>query len=76
VYGDGLAVAAVGLALGAGGAWALSRGLTALTYEVEPSSPTLWLTVLATIAVATLAAMWNPARDAARSDPAMLMQEE
>lgn len=76
VYGDGLAVASLGLALGAVGAWGLSRSLAALTYETQPSSPALWLTVLATIAVATLVATWKPAREAARSDPAMLMQDE
>jgi ABC-type lipoprotein release transport system permease subunit len=62
--------------LGAVGAWGLSRSLAALTYETQPSSPALWLTVLATIAVATLVATWKPAREAARSDPAMLMQDE
>ena len=76
VYRDGILVAVVGLAVGGAGAWALSRSLGALTYGVTPGDPSLLLAVAGTIAAATLAAMWRPAREAARSDPALLMQEE
>jgi predicted permease len=76
VYGDGLIVAAIGLGVGGAGAWALSRSLSALAYGITPGSPSLWLVVTGTLAAAMLAAMWKPAREAARSDPALLMHEQ
>ena len=76
VVRQGLAAAVVGVALGAGGAWALGRGMRALLYEVSPGDPlVLGSTALALMVVAALAA-WLPARRAAQIDPMVALRNE
>jgi len=76
VVAQGLAAAAVGVALGAGGAWALGRGVRALLYEVSPGDPlVLGSTALVLLVVSALAA-WLPARRAAQIDPMVALRNE
>ena len=76
VLGQGLRAAAAGVALGAGGAWVLGRGVRALLYGVSPGDPLVFgTTALVLVAVAALAA-WLPARRAARVDPIVALRAE
>ncbi len=76
VVAQGLAAAMVGVALGAGVAWALGRGIRALLYEVSPADPLVFgTTALMLVAVAALAA-WLPARRAAQIDPMAALRSE
>ncbi|MEK9509579.1 ABC transporter permease [Gemmatimonadota bacterium Y43] len=65
---QGAVMVAVGLAVGVGGALVLSRFLASLLYEVPPSDPVTYLTVVAGFAVIATVATWIPARRAARID--------
>jgi putative ABC transport system permease protein len=69
VFGQGLWLTAIGLALGLAGALATGRVLDQLLYETEPYDPAAYaVTILAILATAALACL-APARRAARVDP-------
>jgi len=75
VVGRGLALATIGAAIGAFGAWLLSGLLSALLNDVKPTD--LWVfagTALAVLIVATLAS-YLPARAAARVDPMVVLRD-
>jgi putative ABC transport system permease protein len=76
VFWDGLVVGAAGISLGAIGGWWLARGLSSLQYGVSASDPVSWAVVIGVLAVTTLMTTWQPARSAARTDPALLLREE
>ena len=69
IVGEGLRLAAIGLAIGLAGAWALTGTLKTLLYEVSPLDPgVIALTAVAVLAVTALAS-YVPARRALRVDP-------
>jgi len=76
VLRDGLLVTAIGVAVGAGGAWALSRVIASLEYGVSSRDPMTWTIVLVAIGATALVACWRPARQAMRVDPVILLREE
>ena len=75
VFGNGLALAGIGLALGIAAALGLVRLMRTILYEVEPTDPLsvvgVSLLLLATAALAS----WRPARRAMRVDPVSLLRE-
>jgi predicted permease len=76
VVSDALRLAALGVAIGGAGAWALQRALEAIAYGISHRDPLAWLAMLTAIVAVTLAASWRPARQAARVDPVQLLREE
>ena len=76
VLAEGLRTAALGLALGWAGAWALTRYLASLLYGVNPGDP-VTLGVVSALALATAAAAsYLPARRASRLDPMAALRQE
>jgi putative ABC transport system permease protein len=76
VAGEGLGIAAVGIAIGAVAALALGRLVSSLLYGVGAMEPgTYAIVVLALVVVAGLAAA-TPAYRAARVDPARVLRDE
>jgi ABC-type antimicrobial peptide transport system permease subunit len=71
-----LAVAAIGIAVGLGGAVAFSRFLASLLFDVRPLDPTTYLAVLGVLLPAALLAAYLPARRAAALDPAETLRAE
>lgn len=69
VLRQGLAIAGVGLAVGLGGALALSRVLASLAFGVSPRDPGVFVTVSVVLAVVVVVAGYVPARRATRVDP-------
>jgi predicted permease len=76
VFTDGLLVGGIGLALGALFARALATTIASLQYGVTVFDPLSWLMVIAALAVTIAVALWQPARTAARTDPALLLRED
>jgi len=75
IVGEGLALAAVGLAIGLAGAWALTGMLKTMLYDVSPLDPqVLGLTALAVVLVTSLAS-YIPARRALRVDPMSALRD-
>lgn len=75
VLGQGMRLAAVGLALGLALALALTRFLRGLLYGVSATDPWTALAVTALLAGIALAACWIPARRAMRVDPVTAIRE-
>ena len=69
VLGQGMGIAIVGILLGIGGAYGLSRLIASLLYGVAPSDPLTFGTVAFVIAAVASAACLIPARRAMRVDP-------
>jgi len=76
VLRQGLALAAIGLALGLAGAFAASRLLTSMLFEVKPNDPVTYAGVAVLLGVVALAASYIPARRAARIDPLVALRQE
>jgi putative ABC transport system permease protein len=66
----------LGVVVGLGGAWALSRFMTSLLFQVGATDPTTYAGVGATLVGAALLAAWVPARKAARVDPVVAFRVE
>jgi ABC-type antimicrobial peptide transport system permease subunit len=75
VIGRGLLLAAIGITIGAAGAWLLGGVVTALLNDVRPTDPAVFAaTAVAVLVVATLAS-YLPARAAARVDPMVVLRD-
>ena len=74
VVGQGLGIVAIGIAVGVGGAFAVTRLLAGLLYGVTATDPIAFVAVpAAMLAVATLACA-HPASRAVRSDPMLALR--
>ncbi|MFY9552358.1 MAG: FtsX-like permease family protein, partial [Thermoanaerobaculia bacterium] len=73
---EGMRLAASGLLAGAAAAWALSRGLRGLLFEVRPADPVTIGGVALFLTLAALLACLVPARRAARLDPQTALRAE
>jgi putative ABC transport system permease protein len=71
----GLLMAAVGLAIGLGAAYAGSRVVRSLLFEVSPMDPVTLVGVAVLILGAATLASWIPARRASRVDPVEALRE-
>ncbi len=69
VLGRGLALALAGLAIGLGGALALSRILTSMVFGITATDPATYVGVSLLLFVVAALASYLPARRAAKTDP-------
>jgi len=76
VVGAGLKLAGLGIGLGAIGAFALTRSLQTVLYQVSALDPVTFLSVAALLAGVAALACWAPARRAARVDPMLSLRAE
>ena len=76
VLGQGLRVAALGLALGIGGAWAMTGILESLLFDVDARDPITFMVGPILLTSVALAACWIPARRATRLDPVTVLRED
>jgi predicted permease len=75
VVNQGVALAAVGLTLGALAALVTTRVLRSLLFDVSPSDPLTFGSVIVLLAGAAVAASWIPARRAAELPPTEALRE-
>lgn len=74
VIGEGLRLALAGVVLGLGGAWALTRVMQGLLFQVSVVDPVTYAAVAALFAAVALAASYIPARRATRIDPLVALR--
>jgi putative ABC transport system permease protein len=74
VLGQGLVLAAAGIGAGLAGAFALTRLMQGLLYEVRPTDPVTFGGVAAGVLVIALLASVLPARRATRVSPAIALR--
>jgi ABC-type antimicrobial peptide transport system permease subunit len=76
VVGQGMRLAVIGVVVGLGAAFFLSRWLESLVYEVSVTDPAVFAGVAAVLLVVSLVASWVPAGRATRVDPAEAFRGE
>jgi putative ABC transport system permease protein len=76
VVGQGARLAAVGIAVGVAGAFALSRVMAGLLYGISATDPLTYAALAAVLAAVAVGACAVPARRAVRVDPAVALRAE
>jgi putative ABC transport system permease protein len=76
VMSHGASLAGIGIVIGLFGAFALSRVVAGLLYNVKSSDPVTLLSVSLLLAAVALLACYIPARRATRLDPIITLREE
>jgi predicted permease len=76
ILGEGMKLAAIGVALGLAGAFAGSRLLTTMLFEVKPTDPLVYLAVATLVVGVALISSYIPARRASRIDPVAAIRLE
>lgn len=76
VLDEGLKWVVVGTLLGAAGAWGLVRFLRNLLFEIQPTDPLTFISVVGLLVGVSLVALWLPARRAAKADPMVALRAE
>ncbi len=76
LLGEGLRLTALGLAIGVGGALALSRVLSSFLYGIGAADPATYAAVALLLAACAALACWIPARRAASIDPMRALRAE
>ncbi len=73
---SGARLTLAGIAVGTAGAFALTRYLGSLLYQVSATDPAIFAAAALVLLAAALAAVWLPARRATRIDPAIALRGE
>ncbi|PYT32703.1 MAG: hypothetical protein DMG58_09670 [Acidobacteria bacterium] len=76
VLGKGLKLAAIGLGIGIAGAFALTRLMTTLLYDVKPTDPAVFVIVAAALTLVALVASLIPSLRVVRIRPASALRHE
>jgi putative ABC transport system permease protein len=76
ILGRSFSLTGIGLLLGIAGAFALTRLLSSLLYEVKPADPLTFIAVAVVLGAVSLVASYVPAWRAARVDPMVALRHE
>ena len=76
VFGQGFLLLIIGTAIGLGGAFALTRLMKSLLFEVTATDPLTYLSVVGLLAVVALLACYVPARRATKVNPLVALRYE
>jgi putative ABC transport system permease protein len=76
VIGRGMRLTLIGVAVGLGAAFALTRLMSTLLFEVSPTDPLTFSSIALLLSVVALLACWIPARRATKVDPLIALRCE
>jgi putative ABC transport system permease protein len=76
VIGQGMWTTLVGMAIGIGGSFVLTRTMQSLLFGVSATDPTTLLGVVVLLAAVSFLACWIPARRATKVDPLVALRYE
>jgi ABC-type antimicrobial peptide transport system permease subunit len=76
ILGQGVRLLGVGLAVGFGAAFALSRVMRSVLFEVSATDPLIFLAGSLILGCAAVIACWLPAHRASRVDPVITLRAE
>lgn len=76
VFKLGAVPVAIGLVLGLPLAWALSRQLQTVLYEIAPTDPAAWMLAIVALSAVAIGAAALPGRRATRIEPMQALREE
>ncbi len=73
---QGMLPALIGIAIGLFGAFALTRMMSSMLYQVSPTDPVVFVVAAATLTAVALLAIYIPAQRATKIDPVRALREE
>jgi ABC-type antimicrobial peptide transport system permease subunit len=73
---QGMRLALIGVAIGIGGAFGLSRVIATFLFGVKEKDPLVFTTVALVLSAVSLVAVWIPASRATRIDPVVALRNE
>ena len=76
MVGQGMSLVVIGLVLGLAGAYATTRLMTSLLFDVTPKDPITFLVVTVVLAIVAFLACYIPARRATKVDPLVALRYE
>ncbi|MGE0882125.1 MAG: ABC transporter permease [Blastocatellales bacterium] len=76
IMSQGLKLMMIGLVVGIAGAFIVTRWLSSMLYEINPSDPLTYAVITALLIITTLLACWIPARRATKVDPMVALRYE
>jgi ABC-type antimicrobial peptide transport system permease subunit len=76
VFSQGFVLLMVGMVIGLGGAFALTRLLRTLLFEITPTDPLTYSGVVALLIIVAFLACYVPARRATKVDPLVALRYE
>ena len=76
VAGEGISMAVLGLAIGAGAALAVTRAMRSMLYGVSPLDPAAWISAILGLLAVVLVAAAIPAWRASRVSPVVALKED
>jgi ABC-type antimicrobial peptide transport system permease subunit len=73
---EGLVLVSAGVTLGLAGAFACTRVLQKLLFDLSPTDPVTYLAAVVLLGVAAVVASWVPARRASSVDPMVALRAD
>ena len=76
IVGDGMRFAASGIVIGLAGSFGATRWIESLLFGVTARDPAVLSAAAVVLCLVALLAVWLPARNASRIDPALALRTE
>jgi putative ABC transport system permease protein len=76
IVGHGMSLTAIGSVIGLAAAWAVTRSMKALLFDLSPHDPATYATIVVILGIVAFLASYLPGRRATRVDPLIALRSE